>query len=93
MLYGMDGAQGITEANGERGTSRVGFTAYCPHCRMETLFTHLKVANRRHLILSILTGGLWIVVWLAVLLGRLLRPWRCSVCGWHKPEFLKGRRA
>jgi hypothetical protein len=87
----MEGTTGLTHASGEVESTRTGFTAYCPHCRHEALFTHMHVANRRHLVLSIVTGGLWLVVWFAVLLGRVLRPWRCTACGWHKPEFRKMR--
>jgi hypothetical protein len=38
--------------------------------------------------LSIFTGGLWLVSWAALCIGKTLRPWRCEHCGWHKPEFL-----
>jgi hypothetical protein len=71
------------------GKGRAGFTAHCPHCREERVFIHARLSIRRHLILTILTGGLWGVVWAALLIGKSLRPWRCSVCGWHKPEFRK----
>ncbi len=68
---------------------RTGFRAHCPHCRGESIFIHARVSNRRHLVLTVLTGGIWFPVWAALLLGKCLRPWRCGVCGWHKPEFRK----
>ncbi len=40
-----------------------------------------------HFIVTICTGGLWLVSWVAVCIGKLMRPWRCEHCGWHKPEF------
>jgi rubredoxin len=74
------------------GSERTGFTAHCPHCRQESVFEHARIANRRHLLLTVLTGGIWIFVWLALLFGKCMRPWRCRVCGWHKPEFRKACR-
>ena len=40
-----------------------------------------------HVMLSLATGGLWLVSWLALCIGKFMRPWRCEHCGWHKPEF------
>lgn len=40
-----------------------------------------------HLVLTICTGGLWLVSWVAVCIGQVMRPWRCEHCGWHKPLF------
>ena len=34
-----------------------------------------------------MTMGLWLVSWVALCIGKVLRPWRCEHCGWHKPEF------
>ncbi len=50
---------------------------------------HAPLANRRHLLLTLLTAGIWSVAWAALFLGKCLRPWRCRACGWHKPEFRK----
>ena len=47
----------------------------------------VRVAVWRHALLSVVTGGVWLVVWGALLMGKCLRPWRCAVCGWHKAEF------
>jgi hypothetical protein len=77
------------ENNEGLGSGRAGFKAHCPHCRREEDFIHARLSCRRHLLLTILTAGLWSVVWAALLLGKCLRPWRCSICGWHKPEFRK----
>jgi len=38
-------------------------------------------------VLVLLTGGLWLVSWVALCIGKVMRPWRCEHCGWHKPEF------
>ncbi len=62
------------------------FAAHCASCRCERVFVRPPTGNLRHLILTLLTGGLWLIVWLAVSIERSIRPWRCEICGWHKPE-------
>ena len=80
------GASGCIESPGPvSGTS--GFAAHCPHCRRESLFIETRVAHRKHLLLTIVTAGLWLVPWGALILGKMLHPYRCHACGWHKPEF------
>jgi len=61
--------------------------AHCPRCGHEQLFVRVKITPLLHLGLTILTFGLWFVCWIALCIGRLVRPWRCDQCGWHKPEF------
>lgn len=34
-----------------------------------------------HLILSILTAGLWLIVWFLVAVEKGNRPWQCPICG------------
>jgi len=88
----MKDIEGEAGKNAGLGLERTGFTAHCPHCRRESVFIHVRVSNRRHLLLTLLTGGLWCVVWIGLLFGKCLRPWRCAVCGWHKAEFRKTGR-
>jgi hypothetical protein len=45
------------------------------------------VNHLRHLVFTVVTGGLWAVGWILLSIGKLMRPWRCESCGWHKPEF------
>ena len=82
------GAPGCTESPSQ-GSGNAGFAAHCPHCRRESIFVETRVAHRKHLLLSIVTAGIWLVPWAAMILGKLLRPYRCHACGWHKPEFRK----
>lgn len=84
---------GATEQKNEiPGLGRAGFKAHCPHCRHETLFVRARLSNRRHLLLTIVTAGLWAIAWCTLFIGKCLRPWRCSLCGWHKPEFHRTSR-
>jgi len=74
-----------SERNREAATSSMH--AYCARCRHRHIFVRAKINHPIHLILSILTFGLWLISWVAVCIGTILRPWRCEHCGWHKPEF------
>jgi len=61
--------------------------AYCPCCQCERHFDLVHIDHRRFFVLSLSTLGLWLIPWCGNCLGRLLRPHRCRICGWHKPEF------
>lgn len=37
--------------------------------------------------MTVLTLGLWLVSWVAICFGAVFRPWRCTHCGWHDPQF------
>lgn len=40
-----------------------------------------------HFVLTLITGGLWAISWMALWIGNYVRPWRCEHCGCHGPEF------
>ena len=61
--------------------------AHCLRCRHQQLFVRAVLNHPLHLLLTLLTLGLWSVSWVALCIGRLLRPWRCEHCGWHNPIF------
>lgn len=61
--------------------------AHCPRCRHQQIFVRAQINHPLHLILAVLTAGLWLVSWLALCLGKSIRPWRCEHCGWHVPDF------
>jgi len=86
-VTGMEGIEGNAGKSEGLGSQRTGFVAHCPHCGAERPFVPARVAVWRHAVLSVLTGGLWLVPWAAMLMGKSMRPWRCAACGWHKPEF------
>jgi len=50
-------------------------------------FSPATVNHTFHFLWSLITGGLWLIGWIAHCLGRALRPLRCADCGWHNPEF------
>ena len=53
---------------------------YCKGCQRAVLAQRPKVNHILHLLLSILTAGIWIIVW--ILVSALhLGGWKCSGCG------------
>jgi hypothetical protein len=63
--------------------------AYCSCCGREQMFAGREINHWFHATLTVLSLGFWLPIYFAVLLMRFMRPWRCSVCEWHKPEFRK----
>jgi len=74
-----------TGENRKRGKVRKT-RAFCARCKHQQSFEMITINHRLHFLLTILTGGLWGISWLAHTLGMTARPWRCKHCGWQKPE-------
>lgn len=53
--------------------------AHCSACNAPRKVERQTPNHILHLLLSVLTGGLWLVVWIA--LALIPRPWRCATCG------------
>jgi rubredoxin len=66
---------------------KVEIHAHCPRCGHEQRFVSVETNHLLHLVLTIFTLGLWFVCWISLCVSKLMRPWRCEHCGWHKPEF------
>jgi hypothetical protein len=54
-------------------------SAFCWSCDAQTLHQRPGVNHILHLLLSIVTLGLWLIVWLLVSIQ--VGGWRCSRCG------------
>lgn len=52
---------------------------WCKHCKAQVLATRPGTNHILHLLLSIVTCGLWIVIW--VLSAIKIGGWRCTRCG------------
>lgn len=52
---------------------------FCWHCHKQLLVRRQKPMHLIHFLLSLLTAGLWLVVWF--LAECFKKPWRCSLCG------------
>ena len=52
---------------------------YCSYCKKNVLVRTQTPNHLLHLILSIVTSGLWLIVWL--ILSIRVKKWHCSQCG------------
>jgi len=53
---------------------------YCKNCQRETMHEQPKTSHVLHLLLSIITAGIWIIVWLIVAANNNSQA-QCTVCG------------
>lgn len=53
----------------------------CSTCGQKRPFQKQGVNHVLHLILTIITVGVWVVVWILLALMNGFTPYRCSVCG------------
>ena len=53
---------------------------FCDVCGREMTFYRRTIDHKLHFILSILTGGLWLVSWLSLILLRNEEKWTCTNC-------------
>ena len=61
--------------------STLQITAECSYCRMKRLFSKAGPSHILHLILSLVTVGVWLPVWLICVVMNAFQPYRCTVCG------------
>jgi hypothetical protein len=54
---------------------------YCAVCQRQSLFQKPRINHVLHLILSIVTLGLWLIVWAILGLINTARDPRCVTCG------------
>lgn len=52
---------------------------YCPDDQRMVLAERPTPNHLLHLILSVVTGGLWLIVWFLVAMND--KPYRCPICG------------
>jgi hypothetical protein len=50
------------------------------------VFERAQVHHGLHLLVTLLTLGLWSISWIAACIGQWMRPYRCKHCGWHHPR-------
>jgi len=53
---------------------------FCRSCSCERELSRRVADHRLHLILTILTLGLWGIAWISIWCGEQRRPWRCRIC-------------
>lgn len=60
---------------GQKQTGR-----FCSHCQKNTMAIGNTPNHLLHLVLTILTAGLWLPIWILVCIGKI-GGYRCSQCG------------
>ena len=61
---------------GYKETSR-----FCSNCNKQVLARKKGTNHILHLLLTLLTGGLWLIIWILCAIVNGLGSWRCSFCG------------
>lgn len=54
---------------------------YCRTCEAPVLASKQKPSHVLHLLLTLITFGLWIFVWMFLTLMAAMRSYRCTTCG------------
>lgn len=57
---------------------------YCNVCQRQSLYAKPRINHVLHLILTIVTLGLWSIVWLILGVSNSSKPMRCTTCGTPK---------
>jgi hypothetical protein len=66
---------------------------YCCHCETERPFRRPRVDHRFHLLVSAFTLGLWLPIWLGIILKCHRADWCCRNCGHrHEPKIVSLRK-
>jgi len=67
----------------------------CEHCRTKELFYKPEINHGLHIALIVFTAGLWLISYVAVLIGQFFQPWECEACRHQQypPKQLKPERA
>ena len=54
-------------------------SGYCTHCQKQVLIKRKGTNHILHLLLTLFTGGIWLIVW--ILCAVKVGGWHCSRCG------------
>jgi hypothetical protein len=54
-------------------------SGYCTHCEKQVLIRRKGTNHVLHLLLTLVTGGLWLIVW--ILCAIKIGGWHCAQCG------------
>ena len=64
---------------------------YCENCKKVTLHIKQRINHILHLILTIITFGTWIFIWICIALFTSGTP-QCSKCGFKEGFFRKTKQ-
>ena len=60
-------------------------SGFCKDCNEQRKVARPKINHILHLILSIITAGIWLIVWLGISIR--VGGWRCDECGSKRVKF------
>jgi len=55
-------------------------TRFCVRCQCDRQFSKSRVEHLNYFWFTILTLGLWGIVWLTDAIRKARKPWRCDIC-------------
>lgn len=56
-------------------------TGYCIQCQKQVRIEKTHPNHILHLLLTLITGGFWVIVWFILSFNACMRPWKCPNCG------------
>lgn len=56
-------------------------SGWCKYCQQQQLMVKPRINHVLHLILTLVTLGVWGIVWIGLGLMSALKRYRCSQCG------------
>lgn len=54
---------------------------FCPDCGQQRPFEKRTRNHVLHLLLTVFTFGIWLPIWLLLMLATMVTPYRCRECG------------
>ena len=60
---------------------------YCYSCQAQRIYDKPKISHVLHLLLTLLTAGLWVIVWILIAVSAASSRATCTQCGqaWRRP--------
>ncbi len=57
---------------------------HCKTCQQKRPFERPCLSHLLHLILTLMTGGAWLIIWIFLGIGQIFTAYRCRFCGGTK---------
>ena len=54
---------------------------YCKDCQRKTLHARQHFSGGMGCLLTVITGGLFLLIWIPLAIAEAFNPWRCQACG------------